>query len=58
MVKGQVTLIDLEDLYACWQRLLPLSNETRPLVIREQLLSKLPWFKERRLGYSTAQSPY
>ena len=26
--------------------LLPLSNETRPHVIREQLLSKLPWIKE------------
>ena len=45
VVKGQVTLIDLEDFYARWQRLLPLSNETRPHVIREQLLSKLPWIK-------------
>ena len=29
VVKGQVTLIDLEDFYARWQCLLPLSNETR-----------------------------
>ena len=41
MVKRQVTLIDLEDFYARWQPLLPLSNETRPCVIREQLLSKI-----------------
>ena len=34
VVKGQVTLIDLEDFYARWQRLLPLSNETRPHVNR------------------------
>ena len=47
VVKGQVTLIDLEDFYARWQRLLPLSNETGPGVIREQLLSKLPWIKEK-----------
>ena len=47
VVKGQVTLIDLEDFYARWQRLLPLSNATRPHVIREQLLSKLPWIKEK-----------
>ena len=47
VVKGQVTLIDLEDFYARWQRLLPLSNETRPHVIQEQLLSKFPWIKEK-----------
>ena len=47
MVKGQVNLIDLEDFHARWQRLLPLSNETRPYVMREQLLSKLPWIKEK-----------
>ena len=47
VVKGQVTLIHLEDFYALRQRLLPLSNETRPHVIREQLLSKLPWIKEK-----------
>ena len=47
VVKGQVTLINVEDFYARWQRLLPLSNETRPHVIREQLLSKLPWIKEK-----------
>ena len=36
VVKGQVTLIDLEDFYARWQRLLPLSNETRapPMILR------------------------
>ena len=42
-----MTLIDLEDFYARWQRLLPFSNETRPHVIREQLLNELPWNKER-----------
>ena len=47
VVKGQVTLIDLEDFYARWQRLLPLSNDTRPHVIREQLLSKLPLIREK-----------
>ena len=41
VVKGQVSLIDLEDSYARWQRLLPLSTETPPHVIWEQLLSKL-----------------
>ena len=30
VVKGQVTLMDLEHFYARWQRLLPLSNQTRP----------------------------
>ena len=43
----QVTLIDLEDLYARWQRLLPLKKETCPHVISVQLLSKLPWIKEK-----------
>ena len=33
VVKGQVTLIDLEDFYARWQRWWPLSNETRPHLI-------------------------
>ena len=47
LVIGQVTLIDLEDFYARWQRLLPLSNETPPQVIWEQLLSQLPWIKEK-----------
>ena len=47
MVKGQVPLITLEELYTRWQRLLPLSNETRLHVIWEQLLSKLPWIKEK-----------
>ena len=47
VVKGQVTLMDLEDFYARWQRLLPLSNKTRPHVIREQLQSKVPWIKEK-----------
>ena len=45
--RGQVSLIDLEEFYTRWQRLLPLSNETRPHVIRERLLSKLPWIKEK-----------
>ena len=57
MVKGQVTLINLEDFYARWQRLLPLSNETRPHVIREQLLSKLPWIKERFVKQEAKNSP-
>ena len=47
VVRGQVSLIDLEEFYTRWQRLLPLSNETRPHVIREQLLSKLPWIREK-----------
>ena len=47
VVKGQVTLIDLEYFYARWQRLLPLSNNTCPHVIREQLLSKLRSIKEK-----------
>ena len=34
VVKGQVSLIDLEDFHACWQRLLPFRNGTRPHVIR------------------------
>ena len=57
MVKGQVTLTDLVDLYARWQRLLPLSNETRPHVIREQLLSKLPWIKDKVVKRETKNSP-
>ena len=57
VVKGQVTLIDLEDLYGRWQRLLPLSNETRPHVIREQLLSKLPWIKEKVVKQEAKNSP-
>ena len=47
VVKGQVSLIDSEDIYTRWQLLLPLSNETRPHVILEQLLSKLLWIKEK-----------
>ena len=47
VVKGQVSLIDLKDFYTRWQHLLRLSNETRPHVIREQLLSKHPWIKEK-----------
>ena len=42
-----MSLINLEEFYTRSQRLLPLSNETRPHVIREQLLSKLSWIKER-----------
>ena len=40
-----MTLIDLEDFYARWQRWLPLTDKTH--VIQEQLLSKLPWIKEK-----------
>ena len=47
MVEDQVTLIDLEDFYARWQRLLPLYNETLPHVIWQQLLSKIPWIEEK-----------
>ena len=47
MVRAQVSLIDSEEFYTCWQPLLPLSNKTRPHVIWEQLLSKLPWIKEK-----------
>ena len=43
--KGKVSLIDSEGFYSRWQRLLPLTNETRPHVIRERLLGKLPWIK-------------
>ena len=57
VVKGHVTLIDLEDFYARWQRLLPLSNKTRPHVIREQLLSKLPWIKEGEVKQEGKNSP-
>ena len=57
MVKEQVTLIELEDFYARWQRLLPLSNETRPHMIREQLLSKLPWIKEKVVKQEAKKSP-
>ena len=57
VVKGQVTLIDLEDFYARWQRLLPLSNETRPHVIPEQLLSKLPWIKKKVVRQKGKNSP-
>ena len=47
MVKGQVCLIDSEELYTRWQCFLTLSNETRPHMIPEQLLSKLLWIKEQ-----------
>ena len=57
VVKGQVTLIYLKDFYARWQRLLPLSNETRPHVIREQLLSKLPWIKEKVVKQEAKNDP-
>ena len=57
VVKGQMTLIDLEDFYARWQRLLPLRNETGPHVIREQLLSKLPWIKEKVVKQEAKNSP-
>ena len=57
VVKGQVTLSNPEDFYARWQRLLPLSNETRPHVIREQLLSKLPWIKKMVVNQEVKNSP-
>ena len=57
VAQGQVTLIDLEDLYARWQRLLPLSNESRPHVIRELLVSKLPWIKEKAVKEEAKNSP-
>ena len=57
VVKGQVTLIDLEDFHARSQFLLPLSNETRPHVIREQLLSRLPWIKEKLVKHKAKNSP-
>ena len=55
-----MNLIDLVDFYARWQRLLPLSNETRPHVIREQLLSKLMWIKEKVVikGAQSSQGSY
>ena len=46
MVRGQVSLIDLEEFHTRGQRLVPLSNETPPNVIQEQHLSKLLWIKE------------
>ena len=57
LVNGQVTLVNLEDFYSRWQRLLPLSNEIRPHVIREQLLSKLPWIKEKVVEQEARISP-
>ena len=45
VVRGQMSLIEGEEFHTGWQRLLPLSNEPGPHVIREQLLSKLPWIK-------------
>ena len=42
-----MSLVGLQDFYTCWQRLLPSGNETRRHVIRQQLLSKLPLFKEK-----------
>ena len=52
-----MTLIDLEDFYARSQRLLPLSNETRPHVIWEQLLSEPPWIKEKVVKQEAKNSP-
>ena len=52
-----MTLIDLQHFYARGQRLLPLSNETRPHVMREQLLSKLPWIKEKVVKQKAKNSP-
>ena len=47
----------MEDFYAHGQHLLPLSNETRPHVIREQLLSKLLWIKEKVVKQEAKYSP-
>ena len=60
MVKGHVTLTDLEDFYARWRLLLPLTNETRPHVIWQQLLSKLAWIKEKvvKQGAKNSQDSY
>ena len=57
VVKGQVTLNDFKDFYAHWRRLLPLSNKTCPHVIREQLLSKLPWIKKKVVKQEAKNSP-
>ena len=57
VVKGQVTLTGLEDFYARCQCLLPLSNKTRPHVIREQLPSKLFWIKEKVVKQQAKNSP-
>ena len=46
VVKGQVSLIDLEEFHTRWQCLLALRNEIRPQIIPEQLLSTLLWIKE------------
>ena len=47
LVEGQVSFLDSKDFYNCWQRLLPLSNQTRPHVICQQLLSKVSCIKEK-----------
>ena len=39
--------IDLQQFCTGWQCLLSLSGETRPYIIREELLSRLPWIKEK-----------
>ena len=57
VVEGVVFLIDLEEFYTRWQRLLPLSNETRPHVIQEQLLSKVPWIKDTVVKKKRAKPP-
>ena len=43
-----MSIINLEEFCTSWQRFLRLTNETRPHVIREQLLSRLLWIKEKR----------
>ena len=52
VVKGQVTRIDLEGFYACWQWLLPFSTATRLQVI----LKKIPWIKEKVVKKETENS--
>ena len=56
MVKGQLSLIDLEEFYTRWQRLMPLFNQTCPHVIREQVRSMLPWNKEKVVEKDTKNS--
>ena len=57
MVRGQVSLFDLEEFYTRWQRLLPLTNDTGPNAIREQLLSKIPLIKEEVVKKGGQEQP-
>ena len=55
--KRQVSLLDFEDVIAHWHPFLPMRNETRPDVIREQLVSMLPWIKEKVVYNEAKISP-